>query len=172
MMVYLYMVIGAAVGAGVGLAVAALKKERRADDNPFGRASLIGAIVGGVLAAIVFNVTALGYEHGEHVIQIKSEEQFKQIVLNSDKPVLVDFYSTSCPPCRDMAPIMEEIAEEAEGRHLVASVDVRKNRKWVAAYYTGGVPHFFVYKNGRQVDETRGRQPKEEILKLLEPYID
>ncbi len=172
MTLYLYMLIGGAVGAGAGLAIAALKKQHRADSNPFGRASLIGAIVGGVIAAIVFNATSLGYEHSEDVIDIKSEEQFNKIVLQSDKPVLVDFYFEKCPPCGTMAPIIAEIAEDEKGaRFIVASVDVRKNDPWIARYYPGRVPYFVVFKNGRKVAESGKTRSKEALLQLLEPHI-
>ncbi|WP_297889050.1 thioredoxin [Sulfurihydrogenibium sp.] len=96
-----------------------------------------------------------------------NESNFDQEVLNSDVPVLVDFWAPWCGPCRLIAPIVEEIAEEMAGRAKVVKVNTDENPNLAMKYGIRAIPTIMVFKNGRVVDTRVGVQPKEVLKALL-----
>jgi len=96
-----------------------------------------------------------------------NESNFEQEVLNSDLPVLVDFWAPWCGPCRLIAPIVEEIAEEMAGRAKVVKVNTDENPNLAMKYGIRAIPTIMVFKNGRVVDTRVGVQPKEVLKALL-----
>ncbi len=93
-----------------------------------------------------------------------TDQTFQQEVLASDKPVLVDFYADWCAPCRVVAPIIEEIADEMEGDITVASLDIDSERELTETYHVQSIPTVILFKDGQPVERWRGVQPKEEYL--------
>lgn len=88
--------------------------------------------------------------------------------LNSDKPVLVDFWADWCMPCRMMAPVMEELAQAYAGKALFGKVNVDENSQIAARYGIMSIPHFLIFKNGTRVEKivgAVGRGPLEDALK-------
>ena len=98
---------------------------------------------------------------------VLTEENFEEEVLNSQLPVLVDFWATWCGPCRMVAPIVAEIAEEQEGSLKVCKVDVDENPGLAAEYGVASIPTLMVFKNGVAVNTAVGARPKDAILELL-----
>lgn len=96
-----------------------------------------------------------------------TERNFDSEVLQARLPVLVDFYAQWCGPCRMLAPIMAEIAEEYAGKIKVCKVDVDDAPSLVARYRIGGVPAVIAFRNGERVDSSVGYKTKEQILALL-----
>jgi thioredoxin 1 len=96
-----------------------------------------------------------------------NESNFEQEVLNSDVPVLVDFWAPWCGPCRLIAPIVEEIAEEMAGKAKVVKVNTDENPNLAMKYGIRAIPTIMVFKNGRVVDTRVGVQPKEVLKALL-----
>lgn len=96
-----------------------------------------------------------------------SPDQFKEQVLDSDIPVLIDFFATWCGPCRMMAPVIEEIAKEQEGKIKVMQFDVDENGSLAQACGVVSVPTFVAIKDGKIVGNTVGAQPKENILAMF-----
>ena len=96
-----------------------------------------------------------------------NESNFEQEVLNSDVPVLVDFWAPWCGPCRLIAPIVEEIAEEMSGKAKVVKVNTDENPNLAMKYGIRAIPTIMVFKNGRVVDTRVGVQPKEVLKALL-----
>lgn len=92
-------------------------------------------------------------------------------VLNSDKPVLVDFWAAWCAPCRMLAPIIEEVADDFEGRALVGKVDVDNNQEVSSKYGIRSIPTVLIFKNGEVVDKIVGVVPKEQITEKLQAQL-
>ena len=89
------------------------------------------------------------------------------LVLNSDKPVLIDFYATWCGPCRMVSPIVDQIADE-NPQYLVAKVNVDEEPELAAQFGVSSIPLLAVIKNGRIANKAAGARPKQQILKMLE----
>ena len=95
-------------------------------------------------------------------------DNFETEVLGSDVPVLVDFWATWCMPCRMLAPVIEEIASENEGKIKVVKVNVDENPDLARKYRVMSSPTVLVFKNGELTATSVGVDSKENILKLLE----
>ena len=92
---------------------------------------------------------------------------FESEVLRSDQPVLVDFYSDWCGPCRMLAPVLEEIAREYEGGVKVGKVNVDEQMELAQKFGVSSIPLLVVFKDGQPVAKSLGYRPKEEIVNLL-----
>lgn len=88
-------------------------------------------------------------------------------LINSDVPVLVDFYATWCGPCKTMSPILDEVAKQVQGKAKVIKVDVDKNQQAAAAYQVRGVPTLILFKNGKQIWKQSGVVPANELVNLI-----
>lgn len=95
------------------------------------------------------------------------KETFEQEVLQSDIPVLVDFWATWCSPCKMIAPIVKEIADEYDGKILVGKVNVDEEPDLTMQYNVSSIPTLMVFKNGQLVNKAVGYREKDEILKML-----
>lgn len=92
---------------------------------------------------------------------------FETQVLASEKPVLVDFWATWCMPCRMLAPTVEEVADETEGRAVVGKVNVDKEMELARRYRVASIPTLIVFENGAEVRRSVGVVEKEDIYDLL-----
>jgi thioredoxin 1 len=89
-----------------------------------------------------------------------TDATFEEVVLKSNKPVLVDFWAAWCGPCRMVAPILEELHNNYEGKAVIAKVDVDANQKYAAKYGVRNIPTVLVFKNGEVVEKQVGVAPK------------
>ena len=100
-----------------------------------------------------------------------TDATFEEIVLKSDKPVLVDFWATWCGPCRMVGPIIEELSSDYEGKAVVGKVDVDANQEFAAKYGVRNIPTVLVFKNGEIVDKQVGAAPKNTYAEKLDAAI-
>lgn len=100
--------------------------------------------------------------------QILTSTDFKEKVLEADKPVLVDFFATWCGPCKRVAPVIEEIEKELEGSAYVYKVDIDQSPDIAASFMVSSVPTIIAFKDGKLAKMTVGAQPKANLLALLQ----
>jgi len=95
-----------------------------------------------------------------------NKDNFQELVLNADIPVLVDFFATWCGPCKMIAPILEEIADE-HPEIRVCKIDVDQESELTSQFGITSVPTLLVFRDGEMVSKTTGARPKQAILDLL-----
>lgn len=100
-----------------------------------------------------------------------TDSSFKETVLNSDKPVLVDFWAVWCGPCRMLGPIIEDVAKDFDGKAVVGKVDVDNNQEVSMEYGIRSIPTVLIFKNGEVVDKIVGVAPKETIAAKLNAHL-
>ena len=97
-----------------------------------------------------------------------TDANFEAEVLNSDQPVLVDFWATWCGPCRTIAPTIEELASDYDGRARVVKLDVDNNPQTAMKYGIRSIPSLLFFKDGRPVDQMVGVVPKKVLAQKLD----
>lgn len=100
-----------------------------------------------------------------------TDQNFDEQVLKSSKPVLVDFWATWCMPCRAIAPTVEAVAQEFNGRAVVGKVNVDDNLNVTTRYRITGIPALLLFKDGQVAEQLTGVKSKDELVKLLERHI-
>ena len=100
-----------------------------------------------------------------------TDKNFKEIVLDSEMPVLVDFWATWCGPCRMVGPIVDELANEYKGKAVVGKVNVDDNSSVPSEYGIRNIPALLIFKNGEIVDKVIGAVPKNVLAEKIEAQI-
>ena len=93
-----------------------------------------------------------------------NSENFESEVLNANETVLVDFYADWCGPCKIMAPVIEELAEELQGKAKVGKINVDESTDTAAQYDVMSIPTIIIFKNGKEVKRFIGVRDKQELL--------
>ncbi len=101
-----------------------------------------------------------------------TDQNFEEEVLKSDVPVVIDFWAIWCGPCKLIAPIMDELAEEYEGRAKIGKLDVDVNQQTAIKYGVRSIPTVLYFKNGEVADMVIGARKKEEFKNKLEKLLD
>ncbi len=100
-----------------------------------------------------------------------TDDSFEDDVINSDKPVLVDFWAEWCGPCRMVGPVVDELAGEFEGQAKIGKVDVDSNPQISTKYGIRSIPSLLIFKDGEVVDQIVGAVPKSQLKKQLEAQL-
>ncbi len=100
-----------------------------------------------------------------------SDDNFETEVIKSDKPVLIDFWAVWCGPCRMIAPIVEELASEYEGKIKVGKLDVDENQQTSIKFGVRSIPTLLIFKDGKLKDTIIGAVPKNHIVQKLNAVI-
>ena len=103
--------------------------------------------------------------------QVITDATFEEVVLKSDKPVLVDFWAAWCGPCRMVGPVIEEIATEYEGRAVVGKIDVDANQEFAAKYGVRNIPTVLVFQNGEVVERQVGVAQKQTYADYIDALL-
>ena len=101
-----------------------------------------------------------------------TDDTFEQEVLQSDTPVIVDFWATWCGPCKMIAPILEEIASEYSDKVKVVKLDVDANNKTAGKYNIMSIPSLLFFKGGEMVDQVVGAIPKAQLTARLDKVLN
>lgn len=99
------------------------------------------------------------------------KDNFSKIVLESDLPVIVDFWAPWCGPCKLIAPHLETLAKEMEGKLIVAKLNTDENPEIATNYQISGIPTLMLFKKGEVVDRMVGALPLETIKEKVEPHL-
>jgi thioredoxin 1 len=137
--------------------------------NPW-RGAFVGALMGGLLAYSFGSsrLSASADEATGPAVRIASVEEFDRSVLKADKPVLVDFYSNSCGPCRKLAPTIEKLAEQYDGRAGVCKVNVDRLPRLAGRYGIQGIPTVIFFNKGSEVQRLVGLHPQNAYAEVLD----
>ena len=100
-----------------------------------------------------------------------TDDNFQQEVLDSDIPVMVDFWADWCQPCKMIAPVVQQIADEYEGRIKIGKLDVDENARMPTALGIRGIPALLIFNEGKPVDQITGAVPKSIIQKKLDETL-
>jgi thioredoxin 1 len=107
---------------------------------------------------------------GENTLNI-TDSGFEQEVLNSDVPVLVDFWAPWCGPCKAMSPTVDAVASELAGKIKIGKMNTDDNPATPMRYQVRGIPTLLLFKGGKVIDQRVGAMPKAELLKMLAPHV-
>ncbi|MCP4911347.1 MAG: thioredoxin [Bacteroidetes bacterium] len=100
-----------------------------------------------------------------------TDANFEEVVLKSDKPVLVDFWAAWCGPCRMVGPVIEEISNEYSEKAVVGKVDIDSNQEYAAKYGVRNIPTVLVFHNGEIVGRQVGVAPKNTYTEAIEKLL-
>jgi thioredoxin 1 len=184
--VFIQLIAGLLIGAGLGAVMGYFGKCTTGacplTANPW-RGGFLGAVIGGLFAfsigssrpaaspepagaGVVAQAVPEGTKAGP--LHIESAEQFASAVLKADQPVLVDFYADWCGPCRMLAPTVEKLAQQYQGRAVVAKVNVDRLSDLAGQYGIQGIPAVLFFNQGKEVQRLVGLRSAGDYSKVLD----
>jgi len=101
-----------------------------------------------------------------------TDQAFEKTVLESSLPVIVDFWAPWCGPCKMVAPILDKIAKEYEGKLLIAKVNTDENAEWAMKYGVQGIPTMLLIYNGKIVNRQVGALPEPMLREIIEQFLE
>lgn len=100
-----------------------------------------------------------------------TDSTFDALVVEADKPVLVDFWAEWCGPCKMIAPVLEEIATDLDGKLTIGKLDVDENGSTAMAFGVMSIPTLLLFKGGKPVERIVGYQPKQQLVNKLQRHL-
>ncbi|TWP27643.1 thioredoxin [Apibacter muscae] len=100
-----------------------------------------------------------------------NDQTFKNEVIDSNEPVLVDFWAEWCGPCRSLSPVIDELSEEFKGKLKVVKIDIDANQNTPVEYGIRNIPTLLFFKDGQLVEKVVGAQPKEALVEKIQNII-
>jgi thioredoxin 1 len=100
-----------------------------------------------------------------------NQDNWQQMVVENELPVLVDFWAVWCGPCRAIAPYIEQLADEYAGKVIVGKLNIDDNQDLAARFRISGIPMVYIFKKGQVVEELKGAQPKTAYAAALEKVL-
>ncbi len=183
--IFLQLMVGLLLGGGLGALLGYFGRCTTGacplTANPW-RGAFVGAAIGGLFAASAGSsrpreqmasstpaaVEPPGASGQATPLHVGSAEAFERIVQKADRPVLVDFYADWCGPCRMLAPTIEKLAKEYQGRAIIAKVDVDSLPAIARQYGIQGIPAVLVFDKGNEVQRLVGVRPQSDYAKVLD----
>jgi thioredoxin 1 len=101
-----------------------------------------------------------------------NDGNFESQILQSERPVLVDFWAPWCSPCRVIGPTVEQLADELAGQFTVAKVNTESDPEWAGRFGVRAIPTLILFENGAELDRVVGAQPKWALRAWLEPHLE
>ena len=106
-----------------------------------------------------------------NVVEVQNKEEFINEVINSDVPVLVDFWAEWCGPCKQLAPLVEEAAEEFKGKIKVCKMDIDANRETAAEYGIRSIPTLMIFENAENIGTEIGALTKQQLDEFIRSKV-
>lgn len=103
---------------------------------------------------------------------VVTDVNFEDEVINADIPVLVDFWAEWCGPCKMIAPVLDEIASELDGKLTIGKLDVDENQSTAMAFGVMSIPTLMLFKNGQQVETIVGFQQKTQLMSKIQAHLN
>jgi thioredoxin 1 len=103
---------------------------------------------------------------------VLNENNFREEVFSPEIPILVDFWASWCPPCKMVEPVIEELAEEFDGKVKIAKINVDHNPKIATQYSIQGVPTFIIFNKGKERARCVGAQSKQQLKEIIKKVIE
>ena len=170
-------IVGVLIGGGIGALMGYFGKCSSGacplTATPY-RGAIYGAVMG-LFFAYAFGLTAVNRgsnkQDSDALVHINSSEEFAQLVLESELPVLADFFSNSCPPCRRLSPIISALADEYKDKALICKVSMDLAPDLAAPNNIKGIPAVLFFVDGKEVERIVGLRSKSDYITLLDELI-